>query len=59
MYLNLVPVLSSISKQFPQKVRDSVGVSGIVKVIVDLVEAEVSLSDVFFLGGGRILKPFF
>ena len=48
MLSNLLPSLSSISKQFPQKVRDCVGVNGIVKVIVDLVEAEVSARDFLF-----------
>jgi len=38
----MIPCMSSMSKQSPEKIRDCVGIDGIVKVIVDLVETEVS-----------------
>jgi hypothetical protein len=43
IFSDLLPFLSSTAMHFPQKVRDCVGVGGIVKVIIDLVETEVSL----------------
>lgn len=42
IFTELLPVLSSISNQYPQMVRDCVGVGGIITVIVDFVEATVS-----------------
>ena len=42
LYSMLLPFLSSVAKQYPEKVRDCVGVKGIIKVIIDLVESEVS-----------------
>jgi hypothetical protein len=43
----ILPFLSSVARQYPDKIRDCVGVKGILKVIVDLVEVDVSSPDCF------------
>jgi hypothetical protein len=43
IFSDLLPYLSMVSKQNPQKIRDCVGTKGIVKVIIEFIEVHVSL----------------
>ncbi len=44
MFSDYLPSLSIISRRFPEKIRACVGVKGLVKVIIDLIEVNVSIA---------------